>query len=210
MKDETKIVLLVALGLGALYVLMRERQQQLAAGGTVGSVPVSPTSPSFTGANIGAGTNPLSALISGISGIFSTLTAKGAGNAPAQGSTPATQGTLSMPWTLGQGTTGAGYIPPPPMNPNASASGAVPQLGDPNFGAWDYLGAGAPSMTWTLPPGFDAIPEPVGMAGGGVPDMSWTLDPVALGFDPNAIPSPSGGASYPDNYPRISVTGLEY
>jgi hypothetical protein len=200
MNDKQKIVALVGLGLVALYLLKNMRDAQLRAR-PIGFNPLDPQTPSFTGANVGTGTNPLTSLLSSIGKVFSDLTAKGPGNAPAMGSTPSTTGAPSMPWTLGQS---GSYIPPPPLNPNGGQTGSLPHIGDPNLAPWDYIAyQGAPSLAWTLPSGFDAVPAPPGAAGGGLPDLSWTMSPDALGFDPDYIPPPPAPSG------RISIVGLE-
>ncbi len=216
MKDD-KVLIVALVGIGALYLLMRSRQQ---AGGGAAYNPLAPnpslqpSRASVLGQDTGEGTNPITALVTGITGAFSRLLTRAPGNATAQPSKPASVAVstgVSNTDAMGGYRGAYGYQPGSPLNPTSGETGYLPNLGDPNYAAWD-LSTGA--LGWTLPPDANYIPPPT-ETGGGVPDLGWTMDPGTLGFDPNAIPAPpslGGGSYYPTDYPRpgIAITGLEY
>jgi len=198
---DNKALVVVGLAIGGLYLYMRARGRQYELAHAMlppGQLDTRPTTtnPSPLGMNPGGGTNPLTAILTGITSVFTKLASKGAGNAPASSSAPATVGISQLGWTL---PPNANYIPPPPLNPSYGTAGAyLPNIGDPNFAQWEYLGNTMEGQTWYMPGAYIGnVPFDAPSAGGGIPDLSWTLDQRSLGYDPDYIPPPpqSGGIS---------------
>lgn len=178
MKDAEKILVVAAVGFGAFYLWSRSgaiARSENPANYNPRFPNPTPQQPSPLGMNIGGGTNPITALVSGITSIFTRLANKQPGNASASPSTPASVGVQAIPNWI---PPGANYIPPPPMQPSYAPRGSTPlvNLGDPNYAAYSYLSEpdyyfDAPpavpsfeSLAWTVRPEDSYIPPPPGMA----------------------------------------------
>jgi len=142
-----KAIALLAIGMVAAYVLWRLQE---AKGGTVTFVnpfnALAPGSPSTVGSDgTGATTSSLSSLFQTIGNAF-----KLPGNQTSQAVAPSSPGTSVDPAGPPSSPTGTAQ----PQGPSALLMSGnpeyLPNLGDPNFSAWNYLATTPPDLAWGL------------------------------------------------------------
>lgn len=196
MNDTGRIVATAALVTGGVYLLFKMREAQI-AGRPLTLPSLFPSNPSKASpANIGAGTNLFMEIPAALERALSAF--KLPGNTTSAVAKPSSPGVPTMGWTLDPGSS---LIPPPPLNPTYGTPGQyIPNMGDPNYSAWDYLASTPPDLAWTLTPSMVQIPPPPGSYESGVPDLGWTLHP-----SDTFIPPPP---AVPQQGSRISIVGL--
>lgn len=168
MNDGKTVVAVALVGAGAYYLLLRRGAPfALGTGNRMPSFQATPLSPSPLGPGASS-TNPVGAILAGLSGALTRLVFKLPGNAT---SSPATA--TGTPGSRTMATIPPRQAPPvqsppfvAPTTPLFSTPGDfLPQAGDPNFaGAPGFIDAGA--WAWTMPPGFDVEPPPPLPSGG--------------------------------------------
>jgi len=134
---------LVAVGAGAAYLVWR---LNVAQGGPVTFVnpftSMLPGNPSTAGQDGSGETNPLAETFQAIGRAF-----KLPGNASSQASEQASPGTTVDPVAPPDTITGTAQPERPAFQPE---SGYLPNLGDPNFSAYDYLASTPPDLAWGI------------------------------------------------------------
>jgi len=138
-----RAVALVAVGAGAAYLIWRLNEAQ---GGTVVFVnpftSMLPGNPSTAGSEGAGDTNPLTQMFQTITRAF-----KLPGNASSQVNEESSAGTPVNPVGPPDTVTLTAQPERPAFQPD---SGYLPNLGDPNMSAWDYLASTPPDLAWGI------------------------------------------------------------
>jgi len=145
MKTE-KALALVFLGVGTAYLVWRLSEAQRSGGPLTFVSPLQifqSGNPSTAGTDGGGSSNPFSELFHNIGQAF-----KMPGNAPSLESRAASRGTSVNP--VGPPDTVTLTAQPERMAFLGEDVEYAPNLGDPNFSAWDYLASTPPDLAWDI------------------------------------------------------------
>jgi hypothetical protein len=146
-KQKLGIVLLTA---GAAYLVWR--LQEAGAGAITFVNPLTalfPGEPSPAGTSGAGSTNPLIMASAPVAQSF-----KAPGNSPAREAESSREGTRVNPLEPPMVMTGTAQ---PEQNPFWAGLEHVPNMGDPNFSAWNYLASTPPDLAWGVNGPWEAI-----------------------------------------------------